>query len=309
MRQSNATPTNLRNVDLNLLKVFQAVLAEQSISQAAAMLCVSQPAVSNALRRLRELYSDPLFVRTANGMIPTARAQELSRPINRALEDIAQTLVTDEAFRPDTSQRVMNVALTDYGELYFLPRIVRRLAREAPGMEVSCLPNPGATLGLDMRSGAVDLVWDWVTIDDPDFVVEPVFCDAGYCLARKGHPKIDGELSLETFLEVEHVALLPTRGHTPRVELTLEKKGLARKVITEVSHLVVMPQIVATTDLVATMPERLARFYAREMDLQVLPNPLNYDEVVVYQMWHRHFENDDGHRWFRQLTAKISSEA
>lgn len=307
MRRSDDLVVGLRNVDLNLLKVFNAVLREQSISKAAAMLCVSQPAVSNALRRLRDLYEDPLFVRTAGGMIPTPRAQELSGPIHDALFQIDGTLFVEEQFRPATSQRTFCIALTDYGEFFFLPRIVRRLAEEAPGAEVICLPSSGATLTLEMKSGAVDLVWDWVQIDDPDYVVERIFDDPGVCLVRKNHPLIDGELSLETFLEVEHVALRPTRQHNPRVERTLEKMGLERKVVAEVSHLVVMPQIVATTDLVATMPGRLARLYGKEMDLQVIPNPVYQDSVKVYQMWHRHSENDEGHRWFRDLTKEVAA--
>lgn len=307
MRHSSDTSNSLRNIDLNLLKVFEAVLTEKSISLAAARLCVSQPAVSNALRRLREVYDDPLFVRTSNGMIPTPRAQELSHPICNALGEIQQTMQVTDRFCAATSHRIWNIALTDYGEFFFLPRIIKRLAKEAQGVEVVCLPSPGASLGLEMKSGAVDLVWDWVPLDDADYVVEPVFSDPGYCLVRKSHPLIDGSLDLDTYLQVEHVALRPTRYHNPRVERALEKQGLARKVVTEVSHLVVMPQIVATTDLVSTMPERLARYYAREMDLQAIPNPVYDDEVVVYQMWHRHFEEDEGHRWFRNLTREIAA--
>jgi len=296
----------LRNIDLNLIKVFNSVLREQSISRAADNLSVSQPAVSNALRRLRELYDDPLFIRSATGMIPTPKAQELAGPIQAALIEIEKTINASEQFSPGTSQRVINAALTDYGEYYFLPEIVRRLTKIAPGVELVCVPTPGSSLSLEMKSGAIDLVWDWVQIDDPDFYIEPIFSDPGYCLARKNHPMIDGDLNLETFLQVEHIALRPTRRHNPRVERALEKMGMARKVVTEVSHLVVMPQIVATTDLIATVPERLARKYARELDLQVIRSPVYEDEVTVYQMWHKHFEDDEGHRWFRELTRNIA---
>ncbi len=154
-----------------------------------------------------------------------------------------------------------------------------------------------------------DLVWDWVSIDGSDYFVERILDDPGFCLVRKNHPLIDGELSLELFLEVEHVALRPTRQHHPRIERALEKMGLERKVAVEVSHLVVMPRIVATTDLVATMPGRLARLYGKEMNLQVIPNPVYEDSVTVYQMWHRHFEKDEGHRWFREVTKAVAVSA
>ena len=176
----------------------------------------------------------------------------------------------------------------------------------APGVEVTCLPEPGATLTPEMRSGTVDLVWDWVRIDDPQFHVELVFEDRSYCVARTGHPKVNGGLSVDDFLELEHVALRPTRTHIPMIERELEKQGLERKVVTEVSHLLAMPGIVANTNLVACLPERLAKFYARQMDLAICPNPVFSHPVPVYQMWHKHLDDDAGHAWFRGLLQKLA---
>lgn len=305
MRKSDSSAKRLRNIDLNLLKVFNAIFSEKNISQAAAMLCVSQPAVSNALRRLREIYDDPLFVRTSNGMVPTPKAIELSVPLGNSLKSIDNTLIVKDLFQPSTSQRIFTLSLTDYGEFFFLPKIIRRLEKEAPGIEIACLPDFGSSLTLEMKSGSVDIVWDWLPVNDPDYFIEQIFEDKGCCLVRKDHPIIKGELNLKMFLEAEHVALLPTRSRNPRIERALEKKGLARKVVAEVSHLVVMPQIVATTNLIATMPSRLANFYGEKMGLQVLPNPIYQDTVPVYQMWHRHFEDDDGHKWLRNLMKDV----
>ena len=271
------------------------------------MLYVSQPAVSNALKRLRELYDDQLFVRTTEGMRPTPKAQELIDPIREALTQVNKTLAVEGKFRPETSHRTFTVALTDYGEFYFLPKMVRRVMEEAPGVDIVCLPHSGATLALELKSGAVDLCWDWVRIDDADYHVEAVFDDPGCCVARRNHPQINGELSLEQYLAAEHVALRPTRQHQPRIERALECGGLRRKVVVEVSHLTVIPRVVARTDLIATMPRRLAELYGEVLDLQVLKNPVYDDAVVVYQMWHRHFEGDEGHRWFRQLVSEIAA--
>ncbi len=305
VHEKNLT-TRIRNIDLNLLKIFNAVYCERNLSDAAQMLCVSQPAVSNALKRLRELYDDPLFVRTSSGMMPSPRAQDLVGPIQEALKQVDATLSLDERFRPEISHRTFTVALTDYGEFYFLPRMVRRLTEEAPGVGIVCLPNPGATLGVELKSGAVDLVWDWVRIDDPDYHVDAVFDDNGYCVVRKGHPEIDGELSLNQYLAAEHVALRPTRQHHPKIERALERRGLQRKVVAEVSHLTVIPRVVARTDLIATMPKRLAMLYGEVLDLQVLKNPVYDDAVTVYQMWHDHFDGDEGHRWFRRLAKEVA---
>ncbi|MEJ8567014.1 LysR substrate-binding domain-containing protein [Elongatibacter sediminis] len=308
MKHLNQLSNRFRNVDLNLLKVFYAIYCEQNISKAAQMLCVSQPAVSNALKRLREMYDDPLFVRTAEGMMPSPRAQELAQPIQEALRYLEGTLVVEDRFRPETSNRTFTVALTDYGEFYFLPRLVRKLAEQAPGVEVICLPNAGASLAVELRAGTVDLAWDWVRIDDQEYFCEPLFEDDGYCLVRRNHPEIEGELNLEQYLAAEHVALRPTRSHQPRIERALESGDLQRKVVVEVSHLTVLPGVVANTNLIATMPQRLAEFYADVMDLQVLKNPVYDDAVIVYQMWHSHFAEDEGHQWFRRLAKQVVLE-
>ncbi|MBI1733097.1 MAG: LysR family transcriptional regulator [Gammaproteobacteria bacterium] len=289
------------------MKVFDAVMAERSITRAATRLCVSQPAISNALSRLRKLYDDPLFVRSAKGVIPTPKACEVAISIRTAIQTIEETLEASE-FRAETSHRKFTVALTDYGELYFLPHIMRRLNSDAPGIEVVCLPQPGATMAPEMKSGSVDLVWDWKKVDDPDFRADLVFEDRSYCIARHKHPYIESQITLQQFLELEHVVLRPTRSHVPMIERKLENLGLERKVVLEVSHVLVLASIVASTNLVACMPERLARLYARQLNVQLFPNPVFDDPVSVYQIWHRHFDEDAGHAWFRQLLTDIASQ-
>jgi DNA-binding transcriptional LysR family regulator len=261
--------TRIRNVDLNLLKVFDAVMTELNITRAAARLCVSQPAIRNALARLRALHEDELFVRGAKGVTPTAKAKEIAGQIREALQLIEGTFQADDGFRPEASQRRFNVALTDLGELYFLPHIMHELATRAPGVDLVCLPDPGATLKQELRSGMVDLVWDWARIDDPDYYTELIFEDQSFCVARRGHPRITNSVTLDLFLELEHVALRPTRTHVPMIERKLETLGLERRVATAVSHVLVMPSIVARSDLIACIPGRLARLYARQLDLQM----------------------------------------
>ena len=295
-----------RNINLNLLKVFDAVMRERNITRAAARLCVSQPAISNALSSLRALYGDELFIRTPKGVAPTAKAQEIAGPIRDSLKLVNDTLANSYEFQPESLHRQFTVALTDYGELHFLPYLISELNSSAPGVEVICLPEPGATLRPEMRSGTVDLVWDWVKIDDPQYQVELIFEDRSYCVARNAHPEVSQGLSLDDFLKQEHVALRPTRTHIPMVDRELEKQGLQRKVVTEVSHLLAMPGIVANTNLVACLPERLAQFYAGQMNLAICPNPVFSHPVPVYQMWHKHLDDDTGHAWFRGLLRQLA---
>jgi len=298
--------SRIRNIDLNLLKVFDAVMTEGNITRAAARLCVSQPAISNALSRLRALHEDELFIRTGRGVAPTPKAQEIAGPIREALRLVEGTMELNNEFRPDVSHRRFTVALTDYGELHFLPHLMRQLSVLAPGIDVVCLPALGASLAVEMKLGTVDLVWDWVKIADPNYHVEQVFEDPTYCVARRGHPKVTADLRLDTFLELDHVALRSTRTHIPTIERKLEDLGLERKVVAEVSHLLAMPGIVASTNLVACLPERLARFYASQMDLVITPNPVFRDAVPVFQMWHKHLDADVGHRWFRTLLQDVA---
>lgn len=295
-----------RNVNLNLLKVFDAVMRERNITRAAARLCVSQPAISNALSSLRALYGDELFIRTPKGVAPTAKALEIADPIRESLKLVDGTLGNNLEFRPESLHRRFTVALTDYGELHFLPYLISELNASSPDVEVICLPEFGATLRPEMRSGTVDLVWDWVRIDDPQYHVELIFEDRSHCVARKDHPKVEAGLSLDDFLELEHVALRPTGTHIPMVERELEKQGLERKVVAEVSHLLAMPGIVANTNLVACLPERLAKFYARQMDLAICPNPVFSHPVPVYQMWHKHLDDDAAHAWLRGLLRQLA---
>lgn len=299
--------TKIRNVDLNLLKVFDAIYTEESINRAAVRLCVSQPAVSNALRRLRVLYEDELFIRAAKGVTPTPRAHEIAVPVRTALRAIETTLRAEADFTPGTSHRKFTVSLTDYGEMVFLPRIMHEVGRQAPDIDVVCMPDPGASLTLEMKSGNVDLVWDWQRIDDPDYRVDMIFEDHSYCVARRGHPRISGDaVSLELFLELEHVVLRPTRTRVPMIERCLEKLGLERKIMTEASGVLAMAGIVASTDLVACLPNRLARLFAAQLDLCLYPNPVFEETIPVYQMWHRHFDDDAGHRWFRDLCKTVA---
>ena len=149
-------------------------MSERNITRAAEVLCLSQPAVSNSLGRLRELLNDPLFIRTPKGVSPTGKAQEISGAVNDALDLIEGTIATDDGFRPETSQRKFRIALTDYGELHFLPHLIHKLD-SIRGIDIVCLPEAGATLVQELKSGTVDVVWDWVRITDPHYRVEQIF--------------------------------------------------------------------------------------------------------------------------------------
>jgi DNA-binding transcriptional LysR family regulator len=297
----------IRNIDLNLLKVFDAVMKENNITRAAQSLSVSQPTISNSLRRLRLIYSDPLFVRHAKGVSPTAKSIEIAPVIREALESVKNTITITDQFRPDLSHRIFHMAMTDFGEFSYLPLIMSHLHKVAPDIGVVCHPHEGTTLLHEMKSGVIDLVWDWKTIDDEGYFVEEIFKEPTCCIVAKDHPIVESvsTLSLDDFLELEHIALRPTRTHVPKIESTLEELGVTRKIIVEVSNFAVMPAIVEGTNLAAIMPESLARQSAQAQNLHFYANPVFNESIPIYQIWHKHFENDEGHKWFRSLLNDI----
>jgi DNA-binding transcriptional LysR family regulator len=299
----------IRNIDLNLLKVFDAVMKENNITRAAQSLSVSQPAVSNALRKLRLIYNDQLFVRHAKGVSPTSKAIEIAPVICQALGSVENTIAIDDHFRPDLSHRIFHIAMTDFGEFSYLPLIMGNLHRVAPETVVICHPHEGTTLLREMKSGAIDFVWDWKSISDHGYIVEEIFKEPTCCIVSRNHPIAESvsTLTLEDFLELEHIALRPTRTHVPKIESVLEELGVTRKIIVEVSNFAVMPAIVEGTHLAAIMPESLARQSAQAQNLYFYPNPVFNEPIPVYQIWHKHFENDEGHKWFRSMLKEIIS--
>ena len=299
----------IRNIDLNLLKVFDVIMKENNITRAAESLSVSQPTISNALRRLRLIYDDPLFVRHAKGVSPTAKAIEIAPVVHQALESVESTITITHHFRPEISHRTFHLAMTDFGEFSYLPLIMNTLRKVAPDVAIVCHPHEGTTLLNEMKSGVIDLVWDWKSIDERGYIVEEIFKEPSCCIISKNHPIVErvSTLTLEEFLELEHIALRPTRTHIPKIESALEELGVTRKVIVEVSNFSVMPAIVEGTNLAAIMPESLARQSAQAPNLQFYKNPVINNAIPIYQIWHKHFENDEGHQWFRSLLNEIIS--
>ncbi|MDE2478726.1 MAG: LysR family transcriptional regulator, partial [Betaproteobacteria bacterium] len=200
---------NLRSIDLNLLVIFDTIYTERNISKAAQKLALSQPAVSNALARLRERLEDPLFIRTTHTMVPTARAKTLAQPIREALSLIEGGLRTGDEFDYAQSQRRFVIAVEDYGETVILPGFLDWLANVAPKVSVKIRPEPGSHLSSEMKDGQVDLALDYFMQRDPVFHSTCVMTDGLLSLSRREHRQLGDPLSLEQYLEVHHIALTP----------------------------------------------------------------------------------------------------
>ena len=290
---------NLRSLDLNLLLVFDAIYTERSISKAASRLNLSQPGVSNSLRRLRKSLEDPLFKRDAQGMSPTPRAKTLREPIRQALDLLESGLRSDESFDFAGSIREFVIAVEDYGEAIVLPRFIDWLASVAPNIRVRIRPETSSALQVELREGTVDLALDYFTLEGTGFNSRCVLSETLVSLARQDHPHIGERLNLETYLALRHVVIEPHPMAKSMIDLTLAKRGLKRHITLTVPHFLSMPVVVQSSDMICTLPRRMAYLYADHFRLKTYSVPLRMPEFPVYLIWHDSFDNDPGHLWLR----------
>lgn len=291
---------NLRSLDLNLLLVFDAIYTERSISRAALRLHLSQPAVSNALARLRKTLDDPLFKREGSGMAPTPRAKMLREPVRQALDLLESSLRRDETFDYRGSTREFVIAVEDFGETVLLPRLVDWLANASPGIRVRIRAEPGISLKTELREGTVDLALDFFSLRDPGFKCTRVLTDTLVSLTRRDHPGIGDRMNLETYLALRHVVIEPRNTGVPIIDRSLSKRGLSRHIAVTVPHFLSMPALVQGSDLICTIPRRMAYLYADVFRLRVHSVPLETPRFPAYLIWHNSFNTDPGHQWLRK---------
>ncbi len=295
----------LHELDLNLLLVFDRLAQDGRVSRVAESLGLSQPAVSNALRRLRDALGDELFVRTPAGMAPTPYAQQLSGPVAVALQGLQGALHVQASFDPARSERCFNLAMTDVGEIYFLPVLMDALAREAPGITLHCLPVADTTLREQMAAGRVDLALGSLPQLQGGFFQQALFRQRYVALMRAGHPLAGSTaLSATRYRQAAHVRVVSAGTAHGQVDDALQRLGVVRRVQLTVPHYVALGQVLASTGLVATVPERLAERLAGPHGLVSRPLGLKLPTSTIAQLWHAHLHRDPGHQWLRNLVAQ-----
>ena len=215
---------NLKDIDLNLLVIFQQLLQERRVSAMAVNLGLTQPTVSNALNRLRQQLGDDLFLRTSKGMEPTAYAMQLAEPIGYALAAIQETLNQNTRFDATTSQRKFIVGMSDIGEIYFLPALMKILAQVAPGISVATIRTTGANLADDMEAGRVDMAIGWLPHLKSGFFQRRLFVQQHVCMFRRGHAlDKDSSLSRDEFEQADHVVVSAAGTGHATVDASIDK--------------------------------------------------------------------------------------
>ena len=298
----------LEEIDLNLLVVFKHLLAERSVSRTAEVLELSQPAVSNALARLRKLLGDELFLRTPSGMEPTPFAEQLAESITYGLGMIHGALNQRASFDPATSTRSFVIGMTDIGEIYFLPKLMERLKREAPGISVSTVRNTAVNLRDELESGKVDLAIGLLPQLKGGFFQRRLFHQRYVCLMRKGHRLAKRKISLEEFSAAEHLLVISEGTGHGKVDEVLRRSGVERRISLTVPHFVAIGHILQATDLLATVPERLADGLSGPFDLAIVPHPATLPEMAINLFWHAKYHKAPANQWLRDLLFEMFAD-
>jgi DNA-binding transcriptional LysR family regulator len=301
---------NLRQIDLNLLLVFDALMQEQNLSRAAERLHMSQPAVSNALSRLRLQLNEPLFVRTARGMSPTPRAHALHASVKQGLQWLQQGINPHESFDPAAAQQVFTLAMNDYAQSGLLPPLLTHLQHVAPHVTLIVENDDATHLPARLTTGLVDLAVDYLYFDDPELCYQPLQEETLAVIGCQHHPAFAGGLTLERYQAARHVSIPPRAGRGSPLEIVLGSARVQRQVQLYVPHYITIPSIVANSDLLGTVPQRLADYFAAQFPLAVAPLPIPIPPVQVSLIWHRQQNLTPGLSWLReQITALVGGDS
>src|SRR3954469_24182022 len=296
---------NVQDIDLNLLRVFDAVLQERSVTAAAGRLGLTQPAVSNALARLRTLLGDALFVRTPAGMEATPFARGVAEPVRQALALLDSALAHGPGFEPASATRAFRFYMSDLGQIEFLPPLIERVQKQAPGVRLEAVALEVEDIAAALAAGSLDLAVGFLPALGAPVRRTALFRDPYLCLMRADH-RITS-LTKKAFSEASH-ALVSYRGGHRVIEEALERAGLARKIALRVPHFTVVPMVLERTDLILTLPARVARVFERRGKLKALPPPVAIPPADVAVHWHERFEADPGNRWLREVVVDLLSD-
>jgi DNA-binding transcriptional LysR family regulator len=303
---------NIKDLDLNLLRLFDAVWRSRSVSLAAQQLGMSQPAASQGLARLRALLGDALFERSGSGVRPTPRADRLAQGVQMALATIEEALNASQVFDPQRSERVLRVHLSDIGEARFLPELVQSLQHHAPGMRLEALSLPHGKIGPALDSGQLDLAIGFLP-EVVDTLNQPLLSDRYVVLMRQAHPVAERWKALEKSGQASTVAahgvlaeleFAAVRTHSDTLRI-LELMHWQHRLRLTVSHFLSLPGIVRSSDLAVLMPRNFAHGFAVEGALAIIEPDLPLRDFTVSMHWSQRFDQDPCLKWLRQTVAQL----
>ncbi len=299
-----------RSFDLNLLPVLVTIYEHGSVSAAAEHLGMSQSAVSTALAKLRLRYGDPLFHRVGHGMQPTARMRGLIEPLREALARVDRTFASEPDFNPRTTERTLTFAMSDLGEMVFMPKILSRIRQLAPRASVRSVAASAAQIERGLETGEIDMaVGYFPDLREKSFLEKHLFFHHFVCLLRADHPITATTLSMSQFLSLEH-AVVYGAGRTYEIfERFLRSKKIHRRVALRTPHFMSIPFIISQSDLVVTVPHAVGVFVKSvHMDIRIAQPPLRTPRIDLKLHWHRNFQRDAKSKWLRNIVSSLFTD-
>ncbi|GIZ11903.1 LysR family transcriptional regulator [Pseudomonas sp. NCCP-436] len=296
---------NLTKVDLNLFIVFDAIYTEANLTRAGQIVGITQPAVSNALARLRETFNDPLFVRTAQGMVPTPMAQNIIGPVRNALQLLRISVQESRTFNPQQASKTYRISMADLSEQILLPPLFQRLRRLAPSVSIESFLAKRRETTKELAAGRLDFAVDAPLNTDPQVRHVKLLDDSYVCAMRPGHPMAKEQISLDEYLSLSHIHISSRRSGLGYVDLALGKMGIQRKIVLRSQHYLMANSVMQQTDLVMTVPERFARRHnLHHVSLPVSDVPT----LETHLYWHESTDQDPANRWMREQIIELAQQ-
>lgn len=293
---------DIYKTDLNLLRVFDALIRTKNVTRAGDLLDLSQPSVSFALNKLRVLCADELFVRTPGGVQPTPRALKMAKPVRQALELIQRDVFQTHEFLPASSERQFRIGLSDIGEMIFLPKILKRLHEQAPGITLRTANLPLQVLEQEMIAGDIDLVIGFYpNFSKGNFYQQHLFRDDFVCMMRASPPGAPRDFSLADFRQALHVVPSPENRGQDMFEDYLRAIGITRKIALATPHYLCIPYMLLSADMVVTVPRECIGPFSQFPGLRFVETPFKSPAFDVKQHWHAMYHGDPANRWLRAL--------
>lgn len=301
---------HLGQIDLNLLRVLEALVREQNVTRAGVRLGLSQSAMSHALARAREVFDDPILVRAHGRMTATERARVLAVAVRTGLASIESALCESTRFDPKTAQRLFTLAMSDYEELVLLPPLLARLREQAPGVDLAVVPAPSSLESVlqALSQGALELAVGPLHAMEhgPGMAHETLFDDEFVCVARRGHPLARGALTLTRFCKASHLLIAPRGQRGGFVDDLLAAQGRARRIALSVPHFMVALHLVAASDLLLTVATRVATGFTEPLGVVTMRSPVELPGFKVSMIWHERSSGDPGLAWLRAQLKEVA---
>jgi DNA-binding transcriptional LysR family regulator len=301
---------HLSQVDLNLFVVLEAIYREGNLTRAGRQLKLTQPAMSHALKRLRELLKDPLFIREGANMVPTPFSRNMINEVRQALQILEVNLYENRNFDPAHTRRDFQIGFWELMESTILPPLLKIMARAAPEISMTTSRVKRREIEIELASGSLDLALDIpITLSD-SIKQEPLFSDRIVVMVREGHPIMAHELDLDTYLNQDHV-LVSSRRHGPSlVDAELNRKGRKRRIVLRCQHYFAACRVVSETNMLLTIPERYAQMLNGGFNHRLYPFPLkSLQQLELHMYWHESADNDPPNRWLREQIKKVVSDS